>query len=149
MWIFSVVHLLCFFLSFYLFIHDRHSERGRDIGRRRSRLPFGSLMQNLIPGPQDHFWAKGRHSTIEPPRRPSLGIFKKLIYLREKGGGHRGAEGEGERNPNRGPAEHRAWCIPGPQDRDLTWNQTVVWKSDPYWTVPPRSPCSSLDFNLI
>ena len=39
----------------YLFIHERHRERGgRGIGRRRSRLPMGNLMQNLIPGPQDH-----------------------------------------------------------------------------------------------
>ena len=26
----------------------------RDIGRGRSRLPVGSLMQDLIPGPWDH-----------------------------------------------------------------------------------------------
>ena len=29
-------------------------ERGRDIHRRRSRLPTGSPMRDLIPGPQDH-----------------------------------------------------------------------------------------------
>ena len=32
----------------------RDTERGRDIGRGRSRLPMGSLMQNSIPGPWDH-----------------------------------------------------------------------------------------------
>ena len=37
-----------------LFIHERHTERDRDAGRGRSRLPVGNLMQNSIPGPQDH-----------------------------------------------------------------------------------------------
>ena len=45
---------LFFFLRFYLFIHERHPERGRDIGRGRSRLPTGSPMRDSIPGPQDH-----------------------------------------------------------------------------------------------
>ena len=43
-----------FFLRLYLFIHKRHRERGRDIGRKRSRLPAGSSMWDSIPGPQDH-----------------------------------------------------------------------------------------------
>ena len=38
----------------YLFIHERCIERGRDIGRGRSRLPAGSPVQNSIPGPRDH-----------------------------------------------------------------------------------------------
>ena len=37
---------------FYLFMRD--TERGRDIGRGRSRLPVGSPMQDSIPGPWDH-----------------------------------------------------------------------------------------------
>ena len=32
------------FLRFYLFTHERHTERGRDIGRGRSRLHAGSPM---------------------------------------------------------------------------------------------------------
>ena len=40
---------------FYLFICERHRERSRDIGRGRSRLPVGSLMQDSIPGPLDHY----------------------------------------------------------------------------------------------
>ena len=32
----------------------RDTKRGRDIGRGRSRLPVGSLMQDSIPGPWDH-----------------------------------------------------------------------------------------------
>ena len=35
----------------YLFTNKRHTERGRDIDRGRSRLPAGILMQDLIPGP--------------------------------------------------------------------------------------------------
>ena len=34
---FRVVGFLKYFI--YLFIHERHTERGRDIGRGRSRLP--------------------------------------------------------------------------------------------------------------
>ena len=49
-----VVKIRDFFLRFYLFIHVRHTERGRDIGRGRSRLHAGSSMQDSIPGLQDH-----------------------------------------------------------------------------------------------
>ena len=38
---------------FYLFIHERYRKKGRDIGRRRTRLPVGSLTWDSIPGPQD------------------------------------------------------------------------------------------------
>ena len=38
----------------YLFIPERHRERGRDTGRGRSRLPVGRRMRNLIPRPRDH-----------------------------------------------------------------------------------------------
>ena len=42
------------FLRFYLFIHERHTERGRNIGRGRGMLPVGSLIQDSIPGRWDH-----------------------------------------------------------------------------------------------
>ena len=44
---------ICFlsFLFKIFFIHERHIERGRDIGKGRSRLPPGNLMWDLIPGP--------------------------------------------------------------------------------------------------
>ena len=45
---------LPFFKDFNLFIHERHTERGRDTGRGKSRLPVGSLMRNSIPGSRDH-----------------------------------------------------------------------------------------------
>ena len=56
----SILHMLknifkgFFFLRFYLFIHERHRERGRDTGRGRSRLHAGSLTWDSIPGRQDH-----------------------------------------------------------------------------------------------
>ena len=40
-----------FFFKIYLFIPERHRERGRDTGRRRSRLPAGSQTWDLIWGP--------------------------------------------------------------------------------------------------
>ena len=40
-------------LRFYLFIHERHRERGRDIGRGIRRLPAESPTQDSIPGPRD------------------------------------------------------------------------------------------------
>ena len=48
----------------------RDTERGRDIGRGRSKLPMGSPMWDSIPGPRITTWAKGRCSTTEPPRHP-------------------------------------------------------------------------------
>ena len=48
--------MLFFFLRFYLFAHEKHTERerGRDTGRGRSRLHAGSLMWDSIPGPRGH-----------------------------------------------------------------------------------------------
>ena len=43
-----------FFLRFYLFIHERHRDRGRDTGRGKSRVPVESLMQDSLPGPWNH-----------------------------------------------------------------------------------------------
>ena len=37
-----------------ILIHEKQTERGRDIDRGRSRLPIGSLMWDLIPGPWYH-----------------------------------------------------------------------------------------------
>ena len=48
----SIEHAIFFKDFIYLFKRDK--ERGRDIGRGRSRLPVGSLMDDLIPGPRDH-----------------------------------------------------------------------------------------------
>ena len=51
------------FLDFiYLFMRD--TEKGRDIGRGRNRLLIGSLMRDLILGPQDHDLSK--RQTLKP-----------------------------------------------------------------------------------
>ena len=51
--------LLIYFWGFiYLFM--RHTERGKDTGRGRSRLPVGSLMWDSIPGPWDHDLSQGQ-----------------------------------------------------------------------------------------
>ena len=42
--------VVVFFLRFYLCIHKRHTERGRDTGRGGSSLPVGSPMWDSIPG---------------------------------------------------------------------------------------------------
>ena len=60
-----------FFLRFYLFIHKRDRERGRDIGRGRTRPPTWKLM----PDARITTWAKGRRSTTEPPRHPDTCVF--------------------------------------------------------------------------
>ena len=58
-----MIHIITiFFKRFYLFIHDRERERGRDTGRGRSRLHATSLMQDSIPEPQDH--ALGQRQTL-------------------------------------------------------------------------------------
>ena len=44
----------CQFSLKFLIYFMRDTERGRDIGRGRSRLPAISLMWDSIPGPWDH-----------------------------------------------------------------------------------------------
>ena len=53
-WILGSLFSFLFFWRFYSFIHDTQRERGRDIDRGRSSPPVGSLMQDSIPGRQDH-----------------------------------------------------------------------------------------------
>ena len=64
----GLVLFLFFFLRFYLFIHEGHTQRGRDTGRGRCRVPVRSLMRDMIPG--DHDLKEGRCSTAEPPMCP-------------------------------------------------------------------------------
>ena len=71
-----------FFLRFYLFVHERHRERGRNTGRGRSRLPVGSLMWDSIPGLQDHTLSRKQIPlTAEPPRSPSLVALNSCTYF--------------------------------------------------------------------
>ena len=43
---------IVFLKIFYLFIHEKHTERGRDTGRGKSRLLTGIAMWDSIPGPR-------------------------------------------------------------------------------------------------
>ena len=42
------------FFKDFIYLFMRYTERGRDISRGRSRFPVGSLMQDSVPGPQNH-----------------------------------------------------------------------------------------------
>ena len=65
----------------------RDTERDRDTGRGRSRLPVGSPTRDLIPGPQDHDLSPrqmlNHQATTEPPRRPLSFLFMTLKYTKE------------------------------------------------------------------
>ena len=65
-WSCSENFYLCIFkfLKKILFIHERHTERGRNIVRERSRLHPGSPMWDSIQGLQDH--ALGQRQTLNP-----------------------------------------------------------------------------------
>ena len=56
LFIFYFLKILFFFFKdfIYLFVTHRQGERGRDIGRGRSRLHAGSLIWDSIPGLQNH-----------------------------------------------------------------------------------------------
>ena len=58
----------CFFNND--FIYERERERGRKLGRERSRLPTRSRICDSIPDSRITPWFKGRGSTPEPPRHP-------------------------------------------------------------------------------
>ena len=53
----SLRSLFCFYLKILLidlFMRDAERERGKHIGRGRSRLPVGTPMEDSILGPRDH-----------------------------------------------------------------------------------------------
>ena len=74
---FAIQHskLLYFFLI--LFIHERHTERSRDTGRRRKRVPVGSPMWNWIPGPWDHDL-----SQMQMVNHRAIQVPSKLLYIK-------------------------------------------------------------------
>ena len=67
---------LFFLKRFYLFMHDRHTERGRDIGRGKSRLPVESPMWDSIPGPQGHDLSQRQMLNLEATQVPLYTNFK-------------------------------------------------------------------------
>ena len=53
----------------------RDRERGRDTGRGRSRIPAGSPMWDLIPGPRDpHPELKADAQPLSHPGTPEIGL---------------------------------------------------------------------------
>ena len=68
---------LNFLIRFYLFIHERYTERGRHIGRGRSRFPVGSLVGGLDPGtPGSYPELKAGAQPLSHPGVPLFCIFK-------------------------------------------------------------------------
>ena len=59
-----------------LFLHERHTEKGRDTGRGRNRLPVGNSMWDQSWDSRIMPWAEGRCSTPEPPRGPLNYLFE-------------------------------------------------------------------------
>ena len=57
-----------FFKDFYLFIHERHRERGRDIGRERSRLREPNV--GLNPGTRGS--RPGPKAGVQPLSHPGV-----------------------------------------------------------------------------
>ena len=60
-------------LYFYVFIHERHTERGRDIGKGRSRLHAGSQMRTPSQDPGIMSGPPAAHP-LSPPGVPLLNI---------------------------------------------------------------------------
>ena len=72
-----------FFLKI-LFIYERHRESGRHIDRGRSKLPEGSPMWDLIPGPSDHDLSQ--RQTLNhwaPQASPKLILYKCLALAND------------------------------------------------------------------
>ena len=60
-----------FFFKIFIYLLERHRQRGRDIGRGRRRLPIGrAWCGTWAQDPRITTGPKGRYSTIEPPRGP-------------------------------------------------------------------------------
>ena len=65
----------------YLFMRDIDWEKGRDIGRGRSRLLTRSLMRDSIPDPGITTWAKAGAQQLSHPGVPSVGFSHKVFIM--------------------------------------------------------------------
>ena len=75
----SLLRTCIIYLWFYLFIHERHTERGRDTGRGRSSPLQGARCRTWSQDPRITTWAKGRHSTTEPPGCPCIYVASMFL----------------------------------------------------------------------
>ena len=66
---------LFFKKRFYLSIHGRHTERGRDTGRVRSRLPGRGGMYDSIPGPRIMPCQRQDTQLLSHPGIPKSGLL--------------------------------------------------------------------------
>ena len=57
-----------FFKNILFICLKKKRERGRDVGRERSRLPTGSPTRDWIPGPQDYIL--GQRQMLQPLSHP-------------------------------------------------------------------------------
>ena len=78
-WLSAELLLLGCLFCFVLFIHERHRERGRDTGSRRSRLPTGTPKQDLSPGPRDHDVSQRQMLNHWATQGPLLPVWTKLL----------------------------------------------------------------------
>ena len=65
----TIFFCILFFKRFYIFIHERHRKRGRDTGRRRSRLPAG------LPDPWTPRSCPGPKADTQLLSRPGVPMF--------------------------------------------------------------------------
>ena len=71
-----------------LFIHETHTHRGREIDRGRSGVLGGSLMRDLIPGPESRLELKAdvqplSHPGGHPPHPESYSSFVLFQNIRQ------------------------------------------------------------------
>ena len=74
---------------FYLFLHERHTERGRDIHRGWSRLLAGSQLRNLSRDQDDDLSRRRDVQLLSHPGVPVVSFGQiSLLVIREMGLGH-------------------------------------------------------------
>ena len=79
-----------FFILKILFIYswETERERGRDIGRGRSRLHAGSPMLDSVPRPQDHTLSQSQMLNPWATQAPTLLLIKTVTFPRFKSWDH-------------------------------------------------------------
>ena len=91
------------FFKDFIYLFMRHRERGKDIGRRRSRLPGrGAWCGTWSQDPRIMLWAKGRCSTTGLPRCPTNNFKLRDFHIKFQIRRFSGEEG------NEGPGNARA-----------------------------------------